>query len=138
MGGLARRLYVLPGHFILFRIGLLSGAEEGEFHASVFVSSEYEELRVPFRFRVAKGSLSTYPQQLAFDTAFPGKVSELKLHVHSSFEHKMRVKDLSVVGDDPRFTFSISQASGGSIPPGQKSFVGRVTFDPGAVCSLTE
>ena len=47
--GLARRLYVLPGHFILFRIGLLSGAEEGEFHASCFVSSEYEELRVPFR-----------------------------------------------------------------------------------------
>ena len=49
--GLARRLYVLPGHFILFRIGLLSGAEEGEFHASCFVSSEYEELRVPFRCR---------------------------------------------------------------------------------------
>ena len=47
--GLARRLYVLPDHFILFRIGLLSGAEEGEFHASCFVSSEYEELRVPFR-----------------------------------------------------------------------------------------
>jgi len=135
---LSRRLYVLPGHYIVFRIGLQSGAEEGEFHASVFVSSEYEELRVPFRFRVAKGSLSTHPQQLAFDTAFPGKVSELKLHVHSSFKHKMRVKDLSVVGDDPRFTFSISQASGGSIPPGQKSFVGRVTFDPGAVCSLTE
>jgi len=105
--GLARRLYVLPDHFILFRIGLLSGAEEGEFHASCFVSSEYEELRVPFRFRVAKGSLSTQPQQLAFDTAFPGKVSELKLHVHSSFKHKMRVKSLGVVGDDPRFSFDI-------------------------------
>ena len=46
---LARRLFVLPGHYIVFRIGLLTGAEEGEFHASCFVSSEYEELRVPFR-----------------------------------------------------------------------------------------
>ena len=36
---------------------------------------------------------------------FQGKVSELKLNVHSSFKHKMKVKSLSVVGDDPRFQF---------------------------------
>ena len=68
---LARRLYVMPGHFVVYRIGLTSGGEEGEFHASVFVSTEYEEHQVPFRFRVAKGSLSTQAQQLSFDTAFP-------------------------------------------------------------------
>ena len=75
---LARRLYVMPGHYVVYRIGLLSGAEEGEFHASVFVSTEYEELQVPFRFRVAKGSLSTQTQQLSFDTAFPVRSSPLK------------------------------------------------------------
>ena len=68
---LARRLYVMPGHFVIYRIGLMSGGEEGEFHASVFVSTEFEELHIPFRFRVAKGSLSTQTQQLSFDTAFP-------------------------------------------------------------------
>ena len=65
-----------------------------------------------------------------------GKISELKLHVHSSFKHKMRVKSLSVVGGDPRFTFDVDD--GGKITPGQKSFVGKVTFDPGAVCQETE
>ena len=68
---LARRLYVMPGHFVVYRIGLTSSADEGEFHASVFVSTEYEEHQVPFRFRVAKGSLSTQAHQLSFDTAFP-------------------------------------------------------------------
>ena len=65
-------------------------------------------------------------------------MSELKLHVHSSFKHKMRVKSLSIVGDDPRFTFDIGDEGGGVITPGQKSFVGRVTFDPGAACEPTE
>jgi len=69
---------------------------------------------------------------------FQGKVSELKLHVHSSFKHKMRVKSLGVVGDDPRFSFDIGEDGGGTITPGQKSFVGRITFDPSAACEATE
>ena len=56
---------------MVYRIGLVSGVEEGEFHASVFVSTEFEELRVPFRFRVAKGSLSMQTQHLAFEPTFP-------------------------------------------------------------------
>ena len=50
----------------------------------------------------------------------------------------MRVKSLSIVGDDPRFTFDIGDEGGGVITPGQKSFVGRITFDPGAACEPTE
>ena len=65
-----------------------------------------------------------------------GKISELKLHVHSSFKHTMKVKSLSVVGGDPRFTFHLGEAV--NISPGQKSFVGRVQFDPGAECGLSE
>ena len=68
---LAKRLFVMPGHFVLYRIGLLSGSEEGQYQASVFVSTEFEELSVPFRFRVAKGSLSTQTQQLSFEPTFP-------------------------------------------------------------------
>ena len=63
-------------------------------------------------------------------------MSELKLHVHSSFKHKMQVKSLTVVGDDPRFTFDTSKAS--KITPGHKSFVGTVKFDPGAGCDPEE
>jgi len=137
-----RRLYVSPDHYVVYRIGILSGSTEGEYHAQVFVSTEYEEIAVPFRFRVARGSLSTSPQQLYFATAFPGKSSHLKLLVHSSFRHKMRVKSLSVVGGDPRFSFSLGEdgdgGGGGVLVPGQKSYVGQVSFDPGATCRITE
>lgn len=68
---LAKRLFVMPGHFVVYRIGLLSGGEEGQYQASVQVSTEFEELSVPFRFRVAKGSLSTQAQQLSFEPTFP-------------------------------------------------------------------
>ena len=67
---------------------------------------------------------------------FQGKVSELKLHVHSSFKHKMKVKSLSVVGDDPRFSFDLSGAE--NIRPGARSYVGSVMFDPGAECDTEE
>ena len=68
---LAKRLFVMPGHFVVYRIGLLSGGEEGQYQASVQVSTEFEEMSVPFRFRVAKGSLSTQAQQLSFEPTFP-------------------------------------------------------------------
>ena len=68
---LAKKLFVMPGHYVVYRIGLQSGTEEGEFHASVFVSTEFEELRVPFRFRVAKGSLSMQNQDVSFEPTFP-------------------------------------------------------------------
>ena len=68
---LAKRLFVMPGHFVVYRIGLLSGGEEGQYQASVQVSTEFEELSVPFRFRVAKGSLSTQAQHLSFEPTFP-------------------------------------------------------------------
>ena len=48
----------------------------------------------------------------------------------------MAVKSLSVVGDDPRFSFDISKAS--KISPGHKSFVGTVKFDPGSACDEEE
>ena len=80
---LAKRLFVMPGHFVLYRIGLVSGSEEGQFQASVFVSTEFEELSVPFRFRVAKGSLSTDSQQLSFEPTFP-----VSSHFSCSLKHK--------------------------------------------------
>ena len=70
---------VFAGHYVVYRIGLVSGVEEGEFHASVFVSTEFEELRVPFRFRVAKGSLSMQTQHLAFEPTFPVRIFKLYL-----------------------------------------------------------
>ena len=46
---LARRLYVPPHHYVVYRIGLMTGKVEGEMWASVFVSTEFQDLVVPFR-----------------------------------------------------------------------------------------
>ena len=80
---LAKKLFVMPGHYVVYRIGLQSGTEEGEFHASVFVSTEFEELRVPFRFRVAKGSLSMPNQDVSFEPTFPVRCFYLICNVAS-------------------------------------------------------
>ena len=68
---------------------------------------------------------------------FQGRVSEIQLFVESSFKHAMQVKSLSVLGNDPRFSFQLADPPP-SLTPGQRSHVGRVLFDPGAACRPTE
>ena len=80
---LAKRLFVMPGHYVVYRIGMLTGSEEGEFHASVFVSTEFEEMRVPFRYRVAKGSLSMQ-SDLEFEPTYPVSYKQLIIVVRTS------------------------------------------------------
>ena len=85
---LTRQLYVMPGQFVVYRVGLTSPQEEGEFHGKVFVTTEYEEQQVVFRFRVAKGSLSTQASQLSFDTAFPVSQRQVELVSESQICNK--------------------------------------------------
>ena len=47
---LARKLYVPPHHYVVYRIGLVTGKTEGEMWASVFVSTEFQDLIIPFRY----------------------------------------------------------------------------------------
>ena len=68
---MTRRLKIPPGHYMVFRVGIFTPNEEGETNATVFVDTDYHAFRVPFKFRVAKGSLSTVPRELIFDSAFP-------------------------------------------------------------------
>ena len=56
---------------MVFRVGIFTPNEEGETNATVFVDTDYHAFRVPFKFRVAKGSLNTVPRELIFDPAFP-------------------------------------------------------------------
>ena len=68
---MTRRLKIPPGHYMVFRVGIFTPIEEGETNATVFVETDYHAFRVPFKFRVAKGSLNTVPRELIFDSAFP-------------------------------------------------------------------
>ena len=91
---LAKKLFVMPGHYVVYRIGLQSGTDEGEFHASVFVSTEFEELRVPFRFRVAKGSLSMQNQDVSFEPTFPVRFFSVCVCIVASINMMTGMEDL--------------------------------------------
>ena len=54
------------------RVGIYTPSHEtAETNSSVFVETDYQRLDVKFRFRVTKGSLSTFPSDLVFEPAFP-------------------------------------------------------------------
>ena len=91
--------------------------------------------QVPYRFRVAKGSLSTVPKELIFEPVFPGEKAELKLKVFSSFAEDMITDEVLTVPHDARFTFKPELKQGTNrIISGEKSTIGKVTFNPGATC----
>ncbi len=68
---MSRKLNVPPGFYMVFRIGIHTTEKEGATNGSVYVETDYHTFYVPFRFRVAKGSLHTVPRELIFDSVFP-------------------------------------------------------------------
>ena len=68
---MARKLSIPPGHYMVFRISIQTPDEEGLTNATVFIDTDYHFFLLPFRFRVAKGSLHTVPRELIFDPVFP-------------------------------------------------------------------
>ena len=69
--GMVRTMSIAPGHYMVFRISIQTPEEEGLTNATVFIDTEFHAFLLPFRFRVAKGSLQTVPRELIFDSVFP-------------------------------------------------------------------
>ena len=138
--GMTRKLIIPPGHYLIFRLGILTSATtEGAFEGSVYVDTSYHVFKVPYKFRVAKGSLTTVPKDLTFEPVFPGVKAEIKLKVYSSFGEDMITSDVRSVPQDQRFSFKHAVNHGRSaIMSGENSVIGRVVFDPGAVCRTND
>ena len=68
---MTRMLNINPGHYMVFRIGIMTKDVEGETNGTVFVDTDYHHFKVAFRFTVARGSLHTVPRELNFDPVFP-------------------------------------------------------------------
>ena len=101
------------------------------------METSYHIFKVPYKFRVAKGSLQTLPKELIFEPVFPGAKAELKLKVFSSFAEEMIAESVAPVPADPRFSFKhpSSVINGRNvIMSGERSFIGKVIFDPAANC----
>jgi len=137
--GMHRSLAIPPDHYMVFRVGIFAPTQEGETNATVFVETEYQKLDIHFKFRVAKGSLSTVPAELIFDQAFPGKSVKLKLKVFSSFLEEMITDSVTTKPFNNQFSFKHTVTSGrSSITSSEKSFIGHVVFDPSADCRKDE
>ena len=63
---------------------------------------------------------------------------ELKLKVFSSFAQEMLTDTIATVPPDPRFSFRMDRKKGAKILSGQKNLIGKIVFDPGAVCEPEE
>ncbi len=61
----------------------------------------------------------------------------MSLFVKSTFKHLMQVKSISVVGQDPRFSFHVPDDAAIK-PGGETSLIGDVVFDPGVICRQEE
>ena len=71
---------------------------------------------------------------------FQGKRVYLTLRALSSFAEEMAVESVTTVPPDPRFYFKeasdkAKEKGAGKLVPGQKSYLGKVVFDPAAACS---
>ena len=75
-----RQFKIPPGHYMVFRVGIFTPNAEGETNGTVFVETDYHSFRVPFKFRVAKGSLNTVPRELIFEPTFPVNKNDINIH----------------------------------------------------------
>ena len=70
---------------------------------------------------------------------FKGKEVELKLKVYSSFAEEMITDAVSTVPFNPQFRFEHAVADGRTvIMPQERSYIGKVIFDPAAGCIQDE
>ncbi|XP_066999356.2 transmembrane protein 131 [Anabrus simplex] len=130
---------VEPGQYAVFRVLVIAPETEGATLAEIFVQTQFENVVLPARMRVAHGRLEMLPQSLVLDDCFPGKLCVQQLLVRSLFSRPMTVTSITSVPPDPRVSYSYvakgSQYSGAPlIVPLQTSSVGLLKFDPGLGC----
>ncbi|XP_034478244.1 transmembrane protein 131 homolog [Drosophila innubila] len=95
----------------------------------------YELIRTSVKFKAAVGQLDIEHEQLQFKSCFPGKICSAVLSIRSSFLHPVHVK--SVTFSSPGLRFKDFNAKGTTIGAQTLTKVGRIYFEPSAVCRST-
>ncbi|XP_043192988.1 transmembrane protein 131-like [Amphibalanus amphitrite] len=130
-----KHLVLKPHHYAIMRVGIVSPEREGLFVASAFVHTEFEQPTVPFRLRVALGSLSTVPAVVTFEKAFPGKTSAVPLSVYSAFGHAMTVSSVRAEPADRRLVYRpLSARAPVVLEPEKRTALGELVFEPARAC----
>ncbi|CAB4064317.1 unnamed protein product [Lepeophtheirus salmonis] len=91
-----------------------------ELWKKILAGEKYESLTIPLKYRVVRGSLTTVPEDLEFDPVFPGEKAELKINCLFIFRSRNDNKGRNVI-------MSV-----------EKSYIGKVIFDPAQECRMTQ
>ncbi|XP_017120304.1 transmembrane protein 131 homolog [Drosophila elegans] len=120
------------GESAVFKVAIQTYEAEATF-GTLKVWTPHEVIRVRVKFEASVGQLEIEQEQLNFKNCFPGKMCTAVLSIRSSFTHPVHVKSISFalpVG----LRFKDFNAKGTTIAPQTLTKVGRIYFEPAAVC----
>ena len=132
-----------PEHFAVFRVHVNRLAEEGPFAGRITLTTPFESLAVPLRFKVLRGSLKA--SKVILPRTFPGRIVTAMLQVKSNYTSAIRLKGAFVEPKDERFKIKLPTTTTSSsgdehqqqpvmmIKPGDDNHV-LVQFDASAGC----
>lgn len=122
------------GESAAFRLSIKTYVTE-ESVGTLKVWSNYELIRTTVRFKASVGQLDIEKDQLQFKSCFPGKICSAVLSIRSTFMHPVHVK--SVQFSHPGLRFKDFNAKGTTIGAQTLTKVGRIYFEPTALCGST-
>ncbi|XP_017078553.1 transmembrane protein 131 homolog isoform X2 [Drosophila eugracilis] len=120
------------GEIAVFKVAIQT-YEADATSGTLKVWTPHEVIRVRVKFEASVGHLEIEQEQLNFKNCFPGKMCTAVLSIRSSFTHPVHVKGISFalsVG----LRFKDFNAKGTTIAPQTLTKVGRIYFEPAAVC----
>lgn len=123
-----------PGDSAIFILSIQTYVAE-ESYGTLKVWTPYELIRTTVRFKASVGQLDIEQEQLQFKSCFPGKICSAVLSIRSSFLHPVHVKSVSFTR--PGLRFKDFNAKGTTIGAQTLTKVGRIYFEPSAVCGST-
>lgn len=112
-----------------FKVDIIAPSKEGTYHGQIFVNTLYETIQIPMFMKAVEGALISKPKRIKIKRAFPGRIENYPISIESTFKYNINLKNLSVYPEDPRFYF-IRPDFLPKLPPGEKTHIGWVKFDP--------
>ncbi|XP_020801323.1 transmembrane protein 131 homolog [Drosophila serrata] len=121
-----------PGDSAVFKVAIQTYEAEATY-GTLKISTPYELIRVRVKFEASVGQLEIEQEQLDFKNCFPGKMCTAVLSIRSSFTQPVHVKSITFARP-LGLRFKDFNAKGTTIAPQTLTKVGRIYFEPAAMC----
>ncbi|KAH8370330.1 hypothetical protein KR093_003087, partial [Drosophila rubida] len=120
-----------PGESSVFDLSIKTYVAE-ESVGTFKLTTPYELIRVAVKFKASVGQLDIEQEQLQFKSCFPGKICSAALSIRSSFTDSVHITAITFKRQGLRF--KDFNAKGTTVAPQTLTKVGRIYFEPTALC----